>query len=1224
MSSSPSDSPSPIPGDLRLTTLVNMMPPGFQDSMVSHVLSLSSQLSEDLRSALAAAINSEVRVHGFPNFPERALPGLLKPAILSDLGKSDILASAVLNAWVALHSSLRAVVTKHLRNSGVDTEQPDLCRQRLNDFWSDDDWRSERDMILGSCDKLDKDDVALMLCCVTGRIPSAVKESSGGSDRTMEQTTLDQSLSYLEQLPADSPVWEAVPVFLASVAVLAKAKEAEREATVSREALLTTISEFLDSHSERLAYLELDTSGWNVPSDCDAAIVSAALDILEQLSGFIDEYDSVPDQGATHAETMRLHSNRDELVQRIIGFKSNLEGVLAPESGPDDTPSQPTTVDDGSPDASSGAKWGENSQATMVQPEAPEMGTDATLFGLGLIDLTLEFNPALLDYVVSLEHSIDVVTISPVANHSQATIKVLVEDQDGDAVRQLHPDVGVFVLRDIPVGQSRIMVNVVAEDRETTKTYTLAVKRPPSSDTSLSSLGLSVGEVEFDPGLAEYAIELSNGIDELSLDFEASHDGATVEVTLERPDGVTIDAIETDDGGCVIPSLSDGCSILCLTVTAEDRVTTRTYRVELNCRAFHRTEHVELVWSLVARDDLAGAYWLSKSLVADGQPPSLLPLLLKAVQGARWLSPDSKDFVEDLSKIVLQVSPPFDDDALAILGLAASLEPSIIAPETNLLAWLISPGCLPSLEGLVSSVRDFASRGHALRPEHIRGDEGQRQLDDRITKVRSDAGRWLEDADKRRHNLVRATNVLRRLCSHGGLLNILLSPVVDDRRGEAAKVRNDIEALKRDSRRAEAIAEADRLVLGSNPRSDITGAAKAWLQRAIVEACELATGWCDLVEREIETRKQAQSRWLSDQVTELRSQIESSSPAALKELSEVASDASRSDLSASSKCLARSMLRTLRYLGIDEDLDIEPPIPTVVRDLEVFVIVSTGCQVLPDSEPMDRLEMGLSKRLLWVPAVELGDDGRPLNRETPVELSKADEDWFFGDTQIDAAVKARADSSDFRFLDLLATARATDNSHEIAVLPSYSAELAAARETLSEHLAVVRDDVDQAANDGVIEYEGAKWNEFTHDLDDIIVDRMLNFRKIHDRLDAVQKSVGEERTSRREELVGDWEDLTREPLEEDTDREAMFLEALSITFQMAGRDKSLDIRVMEDCVSRMRNFRSGDRDDLELASLEGSRTTLEEFLRFSAVASDRQANSGGGLRNLVRLSRGEV
>ena len=63
-------------------------------------------------------------------------------------------------------------------------------------------------------------------------------------------------------------------------------------------------------------------------------------------------------------------------------------------------------------------------------------------------------------------------------------------------------------------------------------------------------------------------------------------------------------------------------------------------------------------------------------------------------------------------------------------------------------------------------------------------------------------------------------------------------------------MRSDIEALKQDSYRTEVIVEADRSMLGSSRRTDITGGARAWLQRGIGEACDVAARWCALVGRD--------------------------------------------------------------------------------------------------------------------------------------------------------------------------------------------------------------------------------------------------------------------------------------------------------------------------------------------------------------------------------------
>ena len=759
MSSTPSEQSPTTPPDPRLSTLFRMMTGDFRDSVVAHVLNSRSEVPDDVQESLDATINREVRVDRYTRRPERAPVPFLKPAVSRALPESEALASAILNGWFSSQASLKRLVEEHLLISEIPVEYPDFKTRELNGFWSSEVWRSERDAIVENHEDLDEDEVSLMLCCVTGKMPTDMDNQPEEKTSTVEKTILDQTLSYLQGLPADSPEWERVPDFLSSVGELSDMKAAEREAMASREALETEIVEFLSGYVDHVEYFQLEVSGWRVPDDGDDTVVSEALGLLGQMRGLIEDYDSIPYQGATFAEFTRFSDERQAVAHRIQGLKSKLDGILSSEDGPDDTPGTAGADEDDSEEPLGEQEHG--MQATTVQPQVPELSTDATLSSLHLSSHSLDFDPTTLEYRVVLENSTDTVTLTPVANHSEAKIDVLVESQDGDTFRPLDSSDGVYTLADIPVGRTRILVSATAEDRKATRTYTLSIVRVPSSDATLSALNSSVGGVEFAPDETEYSIEFASEVDGLSFTFETVDSGATVAVNLEGPDDDVIDAFEQGDGRCDISVLPEGRSTMSIVVTAEDRVTTRTYTVELTRETSQSNDHVELMWSLVTQDDLAGAYWLSRSLAAQDQVSQTLPLLLKAVQGARWLSPDSEVFVEDLFNTVSETPLPFDDDALSILGLAAALQPSIVAPEANLLAWLVTPDCLSSVEGIVSPTRNFASMGYALRPEHIRGDEGQRRLDDLIGEASSDAGRWLEESESRYHNLKRATDVLR-------------------------------------------------------------------------------------------------------------------------------------------------------------------------------------------------------------------------------------------------------------------------------------------------------------------------------------------------------------------------------------------------------------------------------------------------------------------------------
>lgn len=129
-----------------------------------------------------------------------------------------------------------------------------------------------------------------------------------------------------------------------------------------------------------------------------------------------------------------------------------------------------------------------------------------------------------------------------------------------------------------------------------------------------------------------------------------------------------------------------------------------------------RDEHWHtLLWSCIAADDLPMAYWLARSLQTNGRTCPAPDWLLAAGQGARWLSPHSEDFAREVLEIVRTHEP--DTDETRLLGLAAALRCALLAPNKELVSWLVAPDCGPALHNLAATVAAFVSRGRALRPE---------------------------------------------------------------------------------------------------------------------------------------------------------------------------------------------------------------------------------------------------------------------------------------------------------------------------------------------------------------------------------------------------------------------------------------------------------------------------------------------------------------------------
>ena len=375
------------------------------------------------------------------------------------------------------------------------------------------------------------------------------------------------------------------------------------------------------------------------------------------------------------------------------------------------------------------------------------------------------------------------------------------------------------------------------------------------------------------------------------------------------------------------------------------------------------------------------------------------------------------------------------------------------------------------------------------------------------------------------------------------------------------------------------------------------------------------------MERANEASNQSQNQWLSDQVAELRANIEAVSQEVLNELNEAAADSEKPHLSSAALCLIGSIHRLLDYLKITYCADSLSVVPPVVVDL-LRINQNTGLSN-HTGDSSSQIEAALSRRLLWITEVELHDDGLPVNAEEPIDLERAESDWFSIDTPVEVVVQTRISSGDFRFLDLLALA--PDSQEPVSLEDMHSADLATARETLKNHKDRTRDAVEQAEKDGVIEFEGSRWSELTHSLDDILVDATLNFKRAHDILEKTESTVQGERINRREELNNDWEALIRE-LREDDSLGFEVLKGLSDTFGLASRDESLDIRVMEDCVTRARDYlSSGEHQDLVLNRSERSSDALEGFLRFTRGVGDLSPYPrGSNLRQLLSRIRGDV
>ena len=226
------------------------------------------------------------------------------------------------------------------------------------------------------------------------------------------------------------------------------------------------------------------------------------------------------------------------------------------------------------------------------------------------------------EYRLELENHIDHVTVSPVANDSEAKTRMEVHFPSGDT-SELKPSAnGEFDLLGLPVGDTSISLIVTAQDPTVSDVSVLTVTRRASGDTSLSSLEVVGAALLFEPTIAEYNVEFVDESESLVILMDASHPGSDIEATVELDDGSVTNVAEIEPGVYEASRVGLGNSVVKIYVTAEDGISTQTYTVEVTRRADKRSEVVDQIWSLLAKDDISGAYWLSRALESQGLAPA--------------------------------------------------------------------------------------------------------------------------------------------------------------------------------------------------------------------------------------------------------------------------------------------------------------------------------------------------------------------------------------------------------------------------------------------------------------------------------------------------------------------------------------------------------------------------------------------------------------------------
>ena len=324
-----------------LVAINGLMNDEFRAQVVGRVLARLPQAPADLQRLFRSEL-SAVKVNGFR--PGRAPDALLQGAVLRRMLLSDKVVGILLQIWMESHADLRGVVCQHLAERAISTPGIDFAANRFAGSWYNEGWIRERDEIVLSHSQFSEDDIALMLCCATGRMPHPEGDHLRKGGSPMQETFFPQWIDQLRALPADASQWEQAPAFVAALSEIIEAKEDERNRVA---ALNAAVAEIRDKFAAELAFFERDIDTWmaahpqsqrqvqeSMAHDTDAAEL---LSSLENLKSLLTAYRTLHQIAPVLSEERTRSRKRVALQKRILETFIHIDQWLARTQTPDDT-----------------------------------------------------------------------------------------------------------------------------------------------------------------------------------------------------------------------------------------------------------------------------------------------------------------------------------------------------------------------------------------------------------------------------------------------------------------------------------------------------------------------------------------------------------------------------------------------------------------------------------------------------------------------------------------------------------------------------------------------------------------------------------------------------------------------------------------------------------------------------------------------------------------------
>ena len=341
-----------LPEDLGVRALVVGMCEEYVESVANRVLNYLGRASPEAKRAFQNELDKlNLPIPGFrkASVALRSNPQRLKDPVRHRLMLSDELAGAALKIWMESQQPLREVVTERLKDIGtylgISTQSTDPSENGFKGHWPKDAWERETDRFATLHDDFDADDIALMMCCVSGRLPGMEDSDEQPATASEEVEQIPDILKLLtlcavdlEDLPISAPEWENdIPELANKIADIIGVKQGERSRAATFDSFIADIG---SDFSPELSYLESDISSWSADKLTESADIARALGMCEELRSTLTELRAVRKSapGVTKSAERERRQKNVELEDRAEGLLDRIGRLMSGEPLSDDDP----------------------------------------------------------------------------------------------------------------------------------------------------------------------------------------------------------------------------------------------------------------------------------------------------------------------------------------------------------------------------------------------------------------------------------------------------------------------------------------------------------------------------------------------------------------------------------------------------------------------------------------------------------------------------------------------------------------------------------------------------------------------------------------------------------------------------------------------------------------------------------------------------------------------